>query len=288
MAWQGGKQGGGDGHPAVRIVEEEEGEEEEDKVHALLTMTVLKTIQCALNMVTASVHHTGEEVLTVGDREVVVEEDGEEGQHSQHVPQIVNVLQVLLCALSMASVSVLHTDLGGQSVGGKAAMVVVEETMVGEVEVMEVVVVEYTMVLVLEEDQTMVEGVMEEVEVTMPVQVLQSVSMQMLKQTVEAEDMEMVEEVTREVGDGLGMVEEVPMVLVVEVVPQIKIVPVMLPSAASTSSAGRLQSMGVMAREEEEVVGQQGVEEVVGVAAMAVEEEEEGHAMAAGGRKEEQ
>merc|ERR1712013_874955 len=79
------------------------------------------------------------------------EEDGEEGQHSQHVPQIVNVLQVLLCALSMASVSVLHTDLGGQSVGGKAAMVVVEETMVGEVEVMEVVVVEYTMVLVLEE-----------------------------------------------------------------------------------------------------------------------------------------
>ena len=287
MAWQGGKQGGGDGHPAVRIVEEEE--EEEDKVHALLTMTVLKTIQCALNMVTASVHHTGEEVLTVGDREVVVvEEDGEEGQHSQHVPQIVNVLQVLLCALSMASVSVLHTDLGGQSVGGKAAMVVVEETMVGEVEVMEVVVVEYTMVLVLEEDQTMVEGVMEEVEVTMPVQVLQSVSMQMLKQTVEVEDMEMVEEVTREVGDGLGMVEEVPMVLVVEVVPQIKIVPVMLPSAASTSSAGRLQSMGVMAREEEEVVGQQGVEEVVGVAAMAVEEEEEGHAMAAGGRKEEQ
>merc|ERR1712013_429817 len=105
------------------------------------------------------------------------EEDGEEGQHSQHVPQIVNVLQVLLCALSMASVSVLHTDLGGQSVGGEAAMV-------GEVEVMEVVVVEYTMVLVLEEDQTMVEGVMEEVEVTMPVQVLQSVSMQMLKQTV--------------------------------------------------------------------------------------------------------
>merc|ERR1712013_1690 len=116
--------------------------------------------------------------------------------------------QVLLCALSMASVSVLHTDLGGQSVGGKAAMVGVEETMVGEVEVMEVVVVE---------------------------------------QTVEVEDMEMVEEVTREGGDGLGMVEEVPMVLV------------------------------------EEVVGQQGVEEVVGVAAMAVEEEE-GHAMAAGGR----
>merc|ERR1719244_111699 len=62
--------------------------------------------------------------------------------------------------------------------------------------------------------------------------------------------------VTREVVDGLGMVVEVPIVLVVEVAPQIKIVPVMPRSAASTSSAGRLPSMVVMAREEEEVLGQ--------------------------------
>merc|ERR1719233_1317300 len=123
------------------------------------------------------------------------------------------------------------------------------------VEVMKQVVEEQAMVGVL------VEGVMEVVveEVTMPVLALPLISTQMLKQIVEEEDTEMVEAprevvvVTREVVDGLGMVVEVAMVLVVEVVTQIKIVPVMPPSAVNTSSAGRLHNMGVMARQVEVV-----------------------------------